>query len=79
MSCKVEILGKGKKLSSATDEQKIALAACRKKKKLALKDKLKKGVSKYSKLVSDKVKNIKVPTVVVNGDTIVQPRKNKKQ
>ena len=39
MSCKVEILGKGKKLSSASDEQKIALAACRKEKKLALKNK----------------------------------------
>ena len=37
MSCKIEILGKGKKLSSATDEQKIALAACRKKKKLEIK------------------------------------------
>lgn len=79
MSCKVEILGEGKKLSSATKEQKIALAACRKEKKLALKDKLKKGVSKYSNIVKDKVKNlnIKVPTVVINNDTILKPRNNK--
>ncbi len=73
MSCRVEILGKDKKLSSATDEQKIALAACRKKKKLALKDKLKKGANKLGK----KLKNIKVPTIVVNGDTIIQPKKDK--
>jgi len=77
MSCKVEILGKGKKLSSASDEQKIALAACRKEKKLALKNKLKKGLSKFSSKVKEKVKNIKVPTVVINNDTILKPRNNK--
>ena len=75
MSCKIEILGKGKKLSSATDEQKIALAACRKKRKLEIKKRLKKGVNKFS----EKIKNIKMPTVVINNDTIIQPRQNKEK